>query len=512
MATSGGMKIGLKVSSALLDTVFGMKDGSVRQQSQADLGTQLMSSGPLANLLATTAGNVAFFAIKAEMDVATDYTAPQAAWVFADEDPANNGAYYFTNGDPGYWTFMLNFPASWVYATISGGDANAIELSMSATVSASTMIFFEVQDDNLAGGVTVAVNDGLPMDLFDFRGDELEAGALSEGALAVFFPLGDGTARMIIDNTATAAAASAAASAASANASAIASSNSAIDAAASAVQAERFATAPEDEETSVGSGLYSAFHWAQKAMSVVLGALADQIIAATTKTTPDSADVFTFVEDTTSNLKKFTWANLLAAVGIANKLDKDASNIGDATAKLAFLNAVSGLSSAAQTFTEAVAKQIRANLLGGLGPADAIYEEQYGSGTSGGDLTASTWTKRLINTNVHDPDSLLSWASNEFTPAVDGEVEFGAIGYSVNQMMARLYNVTDAAVTKTGESVVASQAGNGSATSKGICRVLGGKTYRLEQWCTATKTVNGKGAPSTSGSVETYAYVRFKRV
>lgn len=309
--SSGGMKIGLKGFSPVLDSVFGMRDGSVKQQASADLSTQLLSAGPLANVLAATSGNVVFFATKAAMDLALDYSAPQAAWVFADPNPANNAVYYFTNGDPGYWSFMLNFPASWIYATVSGGTANEIELSMAGTVSRSTMIFFEVSEDNLGGEVTIAVNDCDPMQARDFRGDPLEAGALAEGALAVFFPVGDGTARFVVDNTATAAVAAAAASAASANTSALAASDSAVASAASANLSERFAIAPEDVETSPGSGHYSAYHWSQKAMDVVLGDIATQLVAASLST-PDSDDLFPFVSSPAGVLRKIGQSDLIA--------------------------------------------------------------------------------------------------------------------------------------------------------------------------------------------------------
>jgi hypothetical protein len=512
--TTGGMRIGLKGTSAILDKVIGIKDGSVRLQTQADLGTQLMSSGPLANLLATTAGNVVFFATLEDLDAAVDYSAPQAAWVFADDDPANNGAYYFTNGDPGFWTFMLNFPASWVYATISGGDANAIELAMSATVSQSTMIFFEVQDDNLAGGVTISVNGGLPMDALDFRGIELEAGALSEGALAMFFPLGDGTARMVIDNTAEAAKASAALSASSAQASALSSSDSSIAAAASATSAQRFAVAPEDEETSVGSGLYSAFHWAQKAMSVVLGALAAQFLAATTKATPDSADVFAFVDGATSGLRKFTWANLVSALGatslLTGKLDKSGGTMtGDIDLDgFDLLNPANVVVTDVASYTAPAKKQARANIEAKAAP-DAIILQLYASGTKGGTLTASTWTIRDLNTRSYDPANLISLAAPVFTPSVDGRVEWEAVGYACNIHQTRLWNVTDGvAVGQPSISLPAVAGTTGGNTSIGGALVTGGKSYRLEHNCQATKALNGQGDNGSFGD-EIYARVRF---
>lgn len=372
--SSGGMKIGLKGFSPVLDSVFGMRDGSVKQQASADLSTQLLSAGPLANVLAATSGNVVFFATKAAMDAAHDYSAPQAAWVFADPNPANNAVYYFTNGDPGYWSFMLNFPASWIYATVSGGTANEIELSMAGTVSRSTMIFFEVSEDNLGGDVTIAVNGSDPMQARDFRGDPLEAGALAEGALAVFFPVGDGTARFVVDNTATAAAAASAASAASANASALASSDSAVASAASAALSQRFAVAPEDEQTSPGSGLYSAFHWAQKAASVVLGPLADQIIAAASAV-PGASDVFAFVENSTGSLKKVTQAAMItkfiADGGLATKTG--AENLTNKTLTSPNIVTPTGVVSvSAQTLTSAEKLQARRNISAGWGVIDEI--------------------------------------------------------------------------------------------------------------------------------------------
>lgn len=309
-----GMRVGLKATTALMDTVVGLKDGSVFRQTHTDLATQLMSAGPLANLLATTSGNVVFFATEELLLANVDYVAPQAAWVFADPNPQKNGSYYFTDGDPGFWTFMLGFPNSWLFATVSGGTANAIELTASASAGTSTMIFFVPTANCAAGGVTVSINGGDALDLLDVRGDELLADAIVTGGLVAFFPTGDGAARSVIDTTATAAAAAAAASAVAAGISAGNAGESATQASGSATQAQKYAQNPEDEEISPGSGLYSAYHWSLKAAAIVVNGMAAWIVAATTKAIPVAADVFAYVDDASGELRRLTWTNMLDAL------------------------------------------------------------------------------------------------------------------------------------------------------------------------------------------------------
>jgi hypothetical protein len=119
---------------------------------------------------------------------------------------------------------------------------------------------------------------------------------------------------------------------------------SATNAASSATLAQRWAT--EAEDVVVSGGLFSAYHWAQKAMDalLVVDPVEDQITAATTDTTPADADEFGYVQG--GLLRKFTWADLKEAVrafvvGFANNFtarqtftNNDAVGIGVATANL----------------------------------------------------------------------------------------------------------------------------------------------------------------------------------
>jgi hypothetical protein len=58
--------------------------------------------------------------------------------------------------------------------------------------------------------------------------------------------------------------------------------------------AQKWAT--EVEDTQVSGGLYSAYHWARKAMAYVAGALGTQISGLTAKNTPVSADKFVLAD------------------------------------------------------------------------------------------------------------------------------------------------------------------------------------------------------------------------
>lgn len=110
--------------------------------------------------------------------------------------------------------------------------------------------------------------------------------------------------------------ASADAAAASETAAATSATNaatSATNAAASEDLAEKWAN--EAEDVVVSGGLYSAFHWAQKAAALVTGGIAAAIHAATGKSALDDADELGLADSAASwALKKVTIANLITSI------------------------------------------------------------------------------------------------------------------------------------------------------------------------------------------------------
>ncbi|TIP22449.1 MAG: hypothetical protein E5X67_36875, partial [Mesorhizobium sp.] len=103
---------------------------------------------------------------------------------------------------------------------------------------------------------------------------------------------------------------------------------------------------------------------------------------------------------------------------------------------------------------------------GGNGAPDAVLEDQKASGTSGGTGVSTTWTTRDLNTEVRDPSGLVSISSNQFTPTVDGWVEWSTPVYAVG-MLSRLWNVTDGVLVSMGAAARADSSPNSGDQSIG---------------------------------------------
>jgi hypothetical protein len=156
----------------------------------------------------------------------------------------------------------------------------------------------------------------------------------------------------------------------------------------------------------------------------------------------------------------------------------------------AFLDSAGGNTATINGVTPALSSQAQAiagtdnttqmtplrNLQAGLGAPHFMLEDQKASGTNGQTVaSASVWTTRDLNTEVFDPGSIVSIASNEFTTTVACWVEWQSVGRDAH--MTRLYNVTDATTVST--STTATATGIGQVTSGGGA-VVAGKAYRIE--------------------------------
>jgi hypothetical protein len=145
---------------------------------------------------------------------------------------------------------------------------------------------------------------------------------------------------------------------------------------------------------------------------------------------------------------------------------------------------------------------------GGGGAPDAVMEDQKASGTNGGSFNSGSWITRTLNTEVRDPFGLISLASNQFTPTVDGWVEWECPAQEVERHQSRLFNVTDAVAVQSGTSAIDSHNNEPSVTiSAGGGAVEAGKTYRIEHRC-STGSATGFGTASGFGT-EVYTRVKF---
>ena len=140
----------------------------------------------------------------------------------------------------------------------------------------------------------------------------------------------------------------------------------------------------------------------------------------------------------------------------------------------------------------------------------AILEDQKSQNTqAGGYDNADGWVTRELNTEVADPDSIVSISSNEFTLGAGNYlIKWSCPFYRINQVLSRLYDVTNSAVKAY------SQAGYGYSSSEGLNQITGnarvtptGSTaYKIEMKGESDKSNNGLGLPTNYGT-EVYLQV-----
>ena len=74
----------------------------------------------------------------------------------------------------------------------------------------------------------------------------------------------------------------------------------------------------------------------------------------------------------------------------------------------------------------------------------AIICEQQDSTTDGGTFTAGDWVTRTLNTEIADPDGIVSISGSQFTlQAGNYLIKWKAPAYDVHRHMTRLYDVTN---------------------------------------------------------------------
>lgn len=142
----------------------------------------------------------------------------------------------------------------------------------------------------------------------------------------------------------------------------------------------------------------------------------------------------------------------------------------------------------------------------------AILQHQQANNVAGGATVASAWTTRTLNTKVSDPDSIVTLASNVFTPTIDCELDGFFEFQSVNVVAVRLWNITDGIEVARSMSLYVNGTYSVSGPIPLQTRVIGGKSYRVEYFATASNSTNGMGIALNSGSAEVYATVKLRGI
>jgi hypothetical protein len=146
----------------------------------------------------------------------------------------------------------------------------------------------------------------------------------------------------------------------------------------------------------------------------------------------------------------------------------------------------------------------------------AVIADVKSSGTFGGTFTSGAWRTRDINTEISDPDGIVSLSSNEFTLGAGSYlVEWSAPAYLVDGHQSRLYDVTGTAAVQLGSSGFSSVYYSAAANNFSIGSVLvspaASNTYRVEHWSTATFANAGFGYYANISS-EIYTIVKIIKI
>jgi hypothetical protein len=147
---------------------------------------------------------------------------------------------------------------------------------------------------------------------------------------------------------------------------------------------------------------------------------------------------------------------------------------------------------------------------GGLFSSYAVISDEKSAATAGGTFTQDGWRTRDLNTEITDPDGIVSISSNEFTLAAGSYlIKWGAPARSVNNHKSRLYDVTGTATIEAGTSEYAYLHAYDVTPSIGYARVTpsGSNVYRIEHYCVLTRSTDGFGTATNVGEPEVYTIV-----
>ena len=150
---------------------------------------------------------------------------------------------------------------------------------------------------------------------------------------------------------------------------------------------------------------------------------------------------------------------------------------------------------------------------------EALFTEEYASGTAGATLTGGAWNTRALNTTKYNDISgvSLNATTGEITlPAGTYEVRAylyatrdPATGAYAYQQMARVRDVTNAVTLASGTSGFSSAYDMGISVIQARFTVSGTVTVRLEHYSNTNGT---SGRAASSGENEQYAWIKLTRL
>lgn len=142
----------------------------------------------------------------------------------------------------------------------------------------------------------------------------------------------------------------------------------------------------------------------------------------------------------------------------------------------------------------------------------AIICDKKGQDVDGGTFTSGAWRTRDLNTEIADPDGIVSIASNQFTlGAGDYLIEASVPAYKINRHITRLQNITDSTTTQYGTIEYTYNQDNVMSRAVLLARVslTGSTTFEIQHRSQSTYSTNGFGVKSSfTGTDSIYTIVK----
>jgi len=124
------------------------------------------------------------------------------------------------------------------------------------------------------------------------------------------------------------------------------------------------------------------------------------------------------------------------------------------------------------------------SVAGGLFSSYAIIADRKSRGTDGGAVPSGTnvWFTRTLNTEIADPDGIVSISSNQFTLAAGTYlIKWRVPASRIKTFMTALYNVTDSSYTEYGQTSYSDFSDGSNDYGNGLARVVisGSKAFEI---------------------------------
>lgn len=148
-------------------------------------------------------------------------------------------------------------------------------------------------------------------------------------------------------------------------------------------------------------------------------------------------------------------------------------------------------------------------------PKVALIADVKSNGTDGGTFTQDAWQDRDLNTEIYDPDNIVTISSNQFTIGSGTYIiEWDCVYFDVSLNQTRLYDVTGGASLQAGLTMYANPADNGYGTASGSAQVTptSNNTYKIQHRCGVTKASTGFGLNMNVGEDEQFARVKITKL